>query len=379
MGLRVSDNYVGYNTIDLAGHNNNTPGIFLYGDRNLLEHNEIKNGQGDCHDLGGKNVVVRYDYCHDINGASGEHIDFIQVTGAGFVPTLVQSLIEHNVEQHCYNDGGNCHFLIIRTGGTPAADGNIARYNYIQNMDGMGFDIGGQSDYVTNTHIYNNTIATETKEASNGSGGLFYSNTGTVGAGVVVNNIFYNTTAQGWSPTLSEVGGDIRLENGNLAFTTGATSFGSPYSGEATYSALQNKDPKFANYPADGTLQTGSPAIGAAAALTTVATGDPGSGTSLVVGDARFFQSGWAGTQGDWIRVGASSTVQISSINYSTNTITLANGVNRTSGNPVCLYKDSSGKVVLNGANPEIGAYPYQSGVVAGGPTPPTNLITSVH
>ena len=63
-------------------------------------------------------------------------------------------------------------------------------------------------------------------------------------------------------------------------------------------------DPLFVSAAATGTdlhLQAGSPAVDAGGPLTTVAAADSGSGTSLVVDDATYFQPGWAGTlAGAW-------------------------------------------------------------------------------
>jgi hypothetical protein len=382
-----TDNVISNNTVTYSSP---TPGVIiqLYGNRNRIENNTISGEGDDCMDLGGANVVVRGNYCYNVNGtqsSGSNHIDFVQNIG-GAAPTLTQSLIEHNVEQNCTNDAGNCHFVITRTNGGNGSVGNsdnlIIRYNYAQNMDGMGFDIGGVGDDVTNAHIYNNTVATEGLDAANGAGATLYSDScSPCAAGVVLNNIFYDVTAAStaWSPVAGNNSGDVAMENGNLTYDVGyAGNFGSPYSTEATYAALHSKNPNFANYPTDGTLQAGSPAIGAAVALTTVASSDSGSGTSLIVNDARFFQPGWGDTNADWIRVGSSTTVQISAINYTTNTITLVSGISRSSGNPVYLYKDSAGNVVLPGANPDIGAYPY-SAASAAAPAPPTNLAGVGH
>jgi hypothetical protein len=375
-----TDNVISNNTITIAG-DVGTITLSVYGDRNRIENNTISGSGDDCMDIGGANIVVRGNYCHNLDGTSSSgsnHIDFVQNIG-GAAPTLTQSLIENNIEQNCINDAGNCHFVISRTNGGSGSVGNsdnlIIRYNFAQNMDGMGLDIGGVGDDVTNAHAYNNTIATEGKDSANGAGVTFYSDSCTpCVAGVALNNIFYNTTAASasWSPVAGANNGDVAAENGNITFTSGYSgAYGSPYSAEATYAALHSKNPKFANYPADDSLQASSPAIGAAVALTTVAAGDSGSGTTLIVKDARFFQPGWAGTNADWIRVGASTTVQISTINYTTNTITLVNGISRSVGAGVYLYKNSSGAVVLNNATPDVGA--YQSGIA-----PPTNLTVVV-
>jgi hypothetical protein len=91
-----------------------------------------------------------------------------------------------------------------------------------------------------------------------------------------------------------------------------------------------------------------------------------GSGSTLTVDDASYFQDGWgfpAGTglgqiSADWLRVGSSTTGQISSINYSTNTITLASSISWNNGDPVYLSKKSDGIAVLNGSTPDVGAFP---------------------
>ena len=261
------------------------------------------------------------------------------------------------------NDGGNCHFIIVRTGG-PAADTLIVRYNFVQNINGTGVSFGGTGDNVPNAHFYNNTIATERLDGENGACVSFQN----AANGVVLNNICYNTMANSWSPTVG-----LSFGNGNIAYTSNYSgSWNSPYSGEATYNTMRNKNPLFANYPTDASLQPSSPAKEAGVPLTTVASGDSGSGTSLKVADSRFFQPGWAGTQGDWIRVGASSTAQITSINYSTNMLTLANSLGRSVGDPVYLYKDSTSKVVLTGTLPDLGSY------TGAGPLPPGNLQANV-
>ncbi|HUK49870.1 MAG TPA: hypothetical protein VLV18_02445, partial [Terriglobales bacterium] len=83
-GSGGTDNYIGYNTVNLTG-TTDVNGMDVYGDRNLMEHNEVYGGDSDCHDVGGTNVVVRYEYCHDMVGPA-QHIDFVQVVGAGYTP-----------------------------------------------------------------------------------------------------------------------------------------------------------------------------------------------------------------------------------------------------------------------------------------------------
>ncbi len=135
-------------------------------------------------------------------------------------------------------------------------------------------------------------------------------------------------------------------------------------------------DPEFTDGDGyDFTLQSSSPCINAGGHLTIVHSDDTGTGTTLKVVDAGYFQDSWGidGVQADWIAVGSvNNVVQISSINYDTNTITLANSISRQDNDPVWLYKDSSGNRVLFGSAPDIGAFEYNSDTNP--PSPPTGL-----
>ncbi len=126
------------------------------------------------------------------------------------------------------------------------------------------------------------------------------------------------------------------------------------------------------------TLQSSSPAIDGGAYLTQ-ANGSGNNSTSLVVADAYYFQPGWGNGAGgdasvaaDWIAIGTiSNVVQISSINYSTNTITLASPTTWSDNAPIWLYKNSSGQQVLYGSAPDYGAYEYASATPPADTTPP--------
>jgi hypothetical protein len=122
-------------------------------------------------------------------------------------------------------------------------------------------------------------------------------------------------------------------------------------------------------------LQPSSPCIDAGGSLT-LASGSGSGSTALIVDDAKYFQDGTWGSSlsarnADWIAIGTvGNVVQISSINYATNTITLASPITWADNAPIWLYKDSSGNRVLYGTAPEIGAYEYTED--------PTNPITKV-
>jgi len=362
------------NIVKWAAKNSRAPSIDLYGDELLIEGNDVSGSGSDFAILGGKNVVVRGNRLHDVDGSeSNEHIDFVQVLGQGLIggtePTLRFSLIENNVMQTCLNDGGNCHFVLIRSGVGPIADNNIVRYNYAQNLDGSAIAFGGsQDDLVPNASAYNNTMASMnmTQEEAGWCGTVNYllpTN------GIFRNNICYNVQRAGFSP-FNFIGPGAN--NGNLVYTNGFSGiWAAPYANEPTYAQLANQNPRFIDFPATGELQASSPAIHAGVPLTVVDPNDVGSGTTLTVADARYFQPGWAGTQGDWIRVGGAAQAQIISIDYASREITLASPIRRVSGDPVHLYKDSTGRVVFVGSAPDIGAFPFRA---KSRPTAPTHL-----
>jgi len=326
--------------------------VYVYGDRNLFENNEIYNGAGDCFELGGKNVVVRGNYCHDLDASvSGEHIDFVQVVGGGTTPTLQFSLVEKNIEKDCANS--QCHFAIFRQCSgevdcTLVGDGIVLRYNYVHNLTGSGISFGGVGDNAPNGQAYNNTFATEALDGENGAG----VSCDNAPNGRILNSIFYKTSGNSWSPVSCAFG------NGNIAFNPGYLgSWNSPYSTEATYNSLKNRDPLFANYPADGTILSTSPAKHAGVPLTTT-NGAGSSSTALVVNQVYPFQDGWAGVNADCIAVGTvSNSACISSINYSTSTLTLTTPLTWGNGASVWLYKRSDGTVVFDGSAPDVGAY----------------------
>jgi len=148
-------------------------------------------------------------------------------------------------------------------------------------------------------------------------------------------------------------------------------------------------DPKFVNYVSaastsnDFHLQAGSPAIAVGTFLTTVASGDSGSGSSLVVNDASYFQDGYglsnaySTVYGDCIAVGtASNHVCVTAVNYTTNTLTLASSISRSAGQGVYLYSKSDGVRVLTGSAPDMGAYPYNGS--SSSLAPPSNLSAVV-
>ena len=191
------------------------------------------------------------------------------------------------------------------------------------------------------------------------------------GTSQALNNLFYSHPFDGGQPigqngalrsdqTISNnIDGDV---SGNPLFVNASTTFPA----DTTDRTLPNLS-----------LQSGSPAINAGGRLTTVSSGCSGSTSNLVLADATFFQDGSWGVAGeiqaDWIAVGTVTNVkQIGSI--SGNTVTLVSAISCTNGNAVWLYKDSSGRQVLQGSAPDVGAYESFGGDTMP-PAAPTGLI----
>jgi hypothetical protein len=249
-------------------------------------------------------------------------------------------------------------------------------------------------DGVTYWKDYNNSFIVSGQQTTSN---VFASCEKNAANGSFLNNLFYNDvnppgTKRGYYLWASAC---LPVNSGhNLAFDsscTAGTLAGCTTGQMATDSGNIYADPKLV--ATDGSsfdLQPGSPALNAGAYLTTVAPGDSGSGTSLVVKDASYFQDhfGISGVNADCISVTtAGNHVCITAVNYSTNTLTLANSVTRSSGDPVWLYSDSTGRIVLVGSAPNIGAgfYPPSgsgpsapTGLAGSGPAVPTGLAAVV-
>lgn len=234
---------------------------------------------------------------------------------------------------------------------------NIIRYNAIVSSQNNGvlFKIGAGS-YAWNNRFYNNSIFGAGRHQNTpqwqGASLRWYDSTTDPKDNVVINNIM---RGHGGS---SEIG-SAQLSPLNTLSNNWLTADGDPL--------FVSEDETDLTSPSKPSvrLRAGSGAIDNGAALTTVAVADTGSGSSLVVEDAQFFQDGTWGSslsdiQPDWIAVGTvGNVVQIASIDYSTDTITLANGITRSDGQSVWLYKKSDGTRVLYGSAPDQGAFEY--------------------
>jgi hypothetical protein len=292
----------------------------------------------------GQYFTVRNNIWHHKTENGSEHPDGFQSMGTA---DINYGLFEGNSYYVCH--GSNCHMF---QHGDPNSNAPymIHRYNFAYDHGEFLAAGGNGGSGVLHIKAYNNTAL------DCNSAGIAYAFDGT---GTAKNNILYNT------PNYSVYGGTGNA--GNNCYPSGST-------------CQSSSDPGLTNYPYTPAINGSSYVYDRGVAITTTS-GTGSNSIALVVADARYFQDGWqsswaSGIYADWIAVGTVSNVaQISSINYNTNTITLASPATWSNGASVWLYKNSSGTRVLNGAAPDIGAYEYiESGSDLTPPSSPGNL-----
>lgn len=391
---------------------------------NTFENNVFSYGGHDAFDLGGRYNVIKNNIMHNeeayFNDSTGNcenspasgYFGNRNLIISGYTNTDT-NLIEGNRFGHAGappdDDGAN--------GIENAGDKIIIRYNYVYGNGTAGIFFKNQFiQRPDDCRIYGNTIYANGYGDSDISSGFKYGIFFYIWdfVNVLHNSITYRCIQAHWTADDKEPGVSAGWENywaigaypgaRTLSWTTykgqyydvelrpknnifknnivyGNRNEHSVYTtnGINTYTNNLNIDPSFINSDiSDKTsitlpnlaLNLGSNAINGGTHLTTVHTDDIGYGVELKVDDSRYFQdASWgsnlarvAGTmRSDWIAVGTvSNVVQISSIDYSTNTITLANSVIRNDGDPIWLYKKSDGEIVLHGSAPDYGAYEYQ-------------------
>jgi len=339
-----------------------------------------------------ENNVIRNNIIHNPNHTS---LNMYGQGGVGSDSNLIENNDIYDAGAVCVEDGNiaNCSENVWGSSGDRAqgislqanfqffGDSNIIRYNRLYH-GGIGF-IADQ--YAYNNRIYNNVFYKNTRG--------FYFNSGyNIDGNTIVNNIFKDNDLTSNEanypvevdslpnpPCLNTWRNNDFSESNNIFYSACDHAWGA-----RTLSYLQtntpdnwygnlNSDPLFVNTSAsDFHLQPSSPAIDAGVELTTLASSDSGTGATLIVNDAKYFSDGKGIVQADWITVGTvANAVQISLIDYSTNTITLATGISRNAGDKVWLYKNSSGQQMLFGTAPDLGAYEVVSAAPPPDRTPP--------
>lgn len=261
-------------------------------------------------------------------------------------------------------------------GFTLGSPGNIVRYNVLFGSDGPGLNLksyGTESYSGSRNKIYNNTIYKNGQYVVGNSNPMIklgleqfnlYSR-----YNQIKNNLFY---LNGPSPY---------VDLGGPAFTYSDQTWERNWcTNQVDGCTVRSGDPLFVNPDMsdmtstilpDLNLQKTSPAIDGGTYLTR-ANGAGTNSTALIVDDngSRYFQDGTWGSDlvraaetmhADWIAIGTvDNVVQISSIDYSTDTINLASPMTWADDAPIWLYKKSDGEIVLSGSAPDYGAHEYQ-------------------
>lgn len=383
---------------------NNCVAIGFNGNHILVENNDMSHF-GLAIETYAQFAVIRNNTFHDMNEsecgpASGNcHLDIIYAERSNAVASdlVLYQLWEGNTGNTITGpDGKGLWTAADDPGGCGTSCFNIiGRYNLLAHF---GSGAMAQTSGFLNVKYYNNSVidGLASFHGSNGTVGGYQDGTSTGGADI--NNLYYFpfSVAQswGWAPySLNSSTNDTGFTAGaNLAYCSvtpcsllgrhGAVNGFATDAPVIASNIVASSDPLM-NYSAgDFHLAAGSPAVNRGTYLTTVAAGDSGSGTSLVVTDAGFFQDGLglnaAGVQADCIAVGtASNHVCITAVNYTANTLTLVSSISRSAGQGVYLYSRSDGTRVLTGSAPDMGAYPY-TGIAAGAPAAPSNLSAVV-
>lgn len=327
------------------------------------------------------------------SGGHGSNCHMNMVISEPSTPTPVQhNVIESNSEYNLF--GGDAHVFLAQGDGCGGqCFGLIIRFNTAAHVGSAGIIDDNNRKANVNPGFYavksyNNSWVDLANYGSNATNGITNVFTYNSKNGSEINDLFYYPRPiTALNPYVCDDRGtgastcSSFVARNNLAWCAGATCnlHGQIYS-QGSFTADPGNikvDPKFTNYASDISLSGNSPGVGAGSYLTTVAVKDLGEGRALLVNDAAFFQDGYGipSVQADQIRIGTSTVVRITSINYTTNTLNLAESVVRLPGDPIYLFSDSTGRVVLFGNEPNIGALP--SGVQQT-PAPPTGLTVTV-
>lgn len=357
-------------TVRIAGSKTDTSAY------NTFEDNIFFYGGHDNLDIGGRYNVVRNNIFHN------DEAYYEDVTKNCKNTPASRYFGNRNIILTNYGDGpGTAYHTLIEgnrigyAGAPPDDDGamgienagahTVVRYNDIFGNGASGYYSKMQRTYESSVRsgswarVYNNNI--------------YYNGFGdpSIGTGFKCGiTIWSYVTYDNWPEDVVVIN---NIVYGNRAEWKVATNNILP---QVTYENNFNSNPGFINTDiSDKTslvlpdlgLQPGSPCIDAGIHLTQV-NGSGSNSTTLIVNDARFFQDGTWGSAlthrvthfPDWIAIGTvANVVEIASIDYTTNTITLAAPMTWTDKAKIWLYSDSGGRRVLNETAPDIGAHEY--------------------
>jgi hypothetical protein len=337
--------------------------------------------------------IIRNNSCHDqfeTEAGGNAHTDCFYWSPN---VTTAEIVVEGNFQ---YNGVGANAKGILNQGEFSPCSGAcggvlIYRFNTVKSIGS-----GNTSSYGWNHFVmYNNTYYDIGNLCANGcfgGGDNFFTDTFSMKNWADLKSIWYFPGAQTSggiaNPVAADSGSVVSPFNTgyNLAYcnASGATNcalFGHVYEAGTWTGDTGNiigyighsptNDPLFVSNGTNFNLQSSSPAIGAGTYLTT-ANGSGSGSTALVVNDASYFQDSYGLSNAystvypDCISITTvTNHVCISSVNYSTNTITLASAISWSNGDHIWLYSKSDNARVLYGTAPDMGAFP--NATISGG------------
>lgn len=341
--------------IDLGNGGGSAPqDISLTGNSNLVEYNSTSGGL-DRVRVFGTGCVVRnnywgatdaYDYTNTTPQYPHHTDDFQSFNSAN---ALIKFLYAGNYSTDSVG-GADAHWMNIQDSAATGFEWYIFRFNLTVRMD------GGAGDYqnIDRIYGYNNTFVA----MNNGLpyiNGLFAWDL--AGGSSDISDWRNNTIC--YSPQARDANGFWLTGYRPTNFTSGVNhSYNTGAQGVlptgASPANLAQSAPQFTDGDGtvgndDYTLQSGSP-LKATGSYITLANGAGTNSTTLIVDDAKRLFDGWSIADADYIKIGSGAYVQISSINYTTNTVTLSEA--RT-------WSDND-EVDVRGSE-DVGALPYGS------------------
>ncbi|MEM7367465.1 MAG: T9SS type A sorting domain-containing protein [Bacteroidota bacterium] len=279
------------------------------------------------------------------------------------------------------------------------ASETIVRHNIIAegghasattSIGGLSCSMGGfpgQILEMSDNRFYNNTIANNEKTAV---GSYFFGGDGVdKGRNKWVNNIIYGSSEllvrywegfdDGHDRYISNLFGNpsgnpneaiINVGFGNEPLSHVIANYSNPHQPDFSpwngFKNFYHSDPNFVDYGTEYSINDVGPCYDSGSPVTNVDSSDASSGITLQVEDSRYFFSeasefpAWMGVEQDWIAVGESIAdahiVQVVDVIDSLNRMVLAADIQRTPSDFVWLWKNSQGKVVIQGEAPDIGA-----------------------
>jgi len=352
----------------------------LYGNHYLVENNDFSHYTISLN-WNPENSITRNNHFHDtteVNNAGNCHSDtwFSDPGGTNLV-TNSFNVYEGNYQYNAV--GPNAKGTLFQAPSCTGCAYAISRYSV---ASGLGSGNTTNDQNWTSVKVYNMTCVDCSYQAGSVNGETDNSSDTNPPRPSFLNQIYYYSIAY-TSINPYACGNSNSCNYGHsLAYCSAGctTLYGHVYQVGLFTADTGNQiaNPNFVSYVGYGStsnnfhLQSGSPAIAAGTYLTTVGSGDAGSGTTLTLTDSSYFQDGYGLTNaystvsGDCIAVTTvSNTVCITAVNYSGNTVTLASGITRSVGDHVWLYSKSDGVRVLTGSAPDLGAFPFTSGSVS--------------